>query len=303
MYSNKFVMCVLVNGQPQTEKASGIVTLPFGTEYALRFRNKHDRRAVVKIYIDGENVSGNGYIIGANDYVDIKRHHDKDRAFKFVSLDSPDAVDFGKNGPNEDKTKGLIEARFYLEKERPVVQHIHHYHPPVFIPPVPPVEHHHHYYPPLKPLDTNPQPEVWFSSNAGTHIRSTTDDGPRSMCSNDTQGTKGYSECSRTRSRSIRASSCSCNPAPQVALNEQPPVMDGCTVEGSVSGQQFYTSYIDTEDSYTSVKVFLQGFRPGVQEAATTTVEEAGDAKYCHNCGAKMAKKSANFCHVCGTKL
>jgi hypothetical protein len=101
MYSNKFVMCVLVNGQPQTEKANWVVTLPFGSEYALRFRNKHSRRAVVQIYIDGENVSGAGYVVPANDYVDIKRHHDKDRAFKFVSLDSPEQWTPGRTAPTK----------------------------------------------------------------------------------------------------------------------------------------------------------------------------------------------------------
>ena len=54
VYSNKFVMCVLVNGKPVEELANGEVQIPFNTEYVLRFRNKNDRRAVVKFWIDGE---------------------------------------------------------------------------------------------------------------------------------------------------------------------------------------------------------------------------------------------------------
>ena len=100
----------------------------------MRMRNKNSRRAVAKIYIDGENVSGGGYIIPANDVVDIKRWSEVDKAFKFVPLDSGEAVDFGKNGPNDDKIKGVVEVRFFLEKETPQVIE-HHYH------------HYNHYYP------------------------------------------------------------------------------------------------------------------------------------------------------------
>lgn len=127
-YSNRFVMCVLVDGQPQAELATNefannIVELPFNTEYSLRFRNKNNRRAVVMLFVDGENVSGSGYVIPANDYIDIHQHFGKGTAFKFVSLDSAEAVDAGKNGPNPNNAKGLIEARFYLEKEKPSINY------------------------------------------------------------------------------------------------------------------------------------------------------------------------------------
>ena len=95
VYSNKFVISILVDGNTQQELANGTVKLPFGAEYAIRLRNKNSRRAVAKLFVDGENVSGNGYIVPANDHVDIKRHWDKDVAFKFVELDSPEAVDAG----------------------------------------------------------------------------------------------------------------------------------------------------------------------------------------------------------------
>lgn len=115
-YSNKFVMSLLVNGIPQNELANGTVVIPFNTEYSLRFRNKNNVRAKVEFFIDGENCSDNGYVINANSVIDIKRHAKKDVGFKFVGLNSPEAIDQGKNGDNLNKIKGLIEARFYLEK-------------------------------------------------------------------------------------------------------------------------------------------------------------------------------------------
>lgn len=33
---------------------------------------------------------------------------------------------------------------------------------------------------------------------------------------------------------------------------------DGCTVEGSITGQTFYTTYIDVEEEFTSIKLILQ---------------------------------------------
>lgn len=108
-------MCILVNGQIAKEFPNGTTLIPFGSEYTIRFRNKNSRRAVVKFTIDDEDASSGGYIIPANDFIDIHRYAHKDVAFKFVDLNSPEAIEFGKND-NKDKNKGVIEAKFYLEK-------------------------------------------------------------------------------------------------------------------------------------------------------------------------------------------
>lgn len=268
MYSNHFVMCVLVNGQPTQELANGVVSLPFGTEYALRFRNKNDRRAVVKIFIDGENVSGGGYIVGANDHVDIKRHHDKDRSFKFVSLDSADAVDFGKNGPNTDKVKGTIEARFYLEKKQPPQ--------PVYVPVIHD-HHHHHHYPQPYPQPYPIRPQVWCTNMGGGGTTSSLggvggSSAGRPRNTRSRSFSKGTSEWNATVAglggasdfqtdasfnSGLEATTYGCA-VPPASDNEV--LKDGCTVEGYSTGQNFHTVYIDTEDTYTSLKLFLQGY-------------------------------------------
>lgn len=261
VYSNKFVLCVLLNGKPQEELANGQVKLPFGAEYALRLRNRNNRRAVVKLYIDGENVSGGGYVIPANDYVDIKRHHDVDRAFKFVALNSEDAIDYGKNGPNDDKVKGTIEARFYLEKEQPQViyrdiHHDHHHH------------HHDHYHPrpvpqpwPIRPYN----PPIWYGTCG---MSNSNEGGGTSMtCSagGGTQSSAGPRGMMRSRTKSAENYSCDV-PQPTLSFNAAPAapptpeLKDGCTVEGYSTGQSFTSTWVDTEETYTSLKVFLQGF-------------------------------------------
>lgn len=260
VYSQRLVMCVLVDGIVQKELANGQVNLPFGSEYVLRFRNKNDRRAVVQIYLDGENVSGNGYIIPANDHVDIRRHHDRDAAFKLVALDSPEAFDAGKNGANEDKQKGVIEARFYLEKKEPPRPiHIHHHHdhyqPPVVI------DHHHHhpYYP-------KPDPYPWHT--------------PYYTCSGDTKGGGATYRNSMLRTCSVGGSSVrgmyEDSPAATLGFadtyaDRSSTLQDGCTVEGGSTGQRFTSMHIELETECTVLKLFLQGYR---KEAETVAVEE-----------------------------
>lgn len=273
MYSNKFVMCVLQRGKPQKELSNGVVKLPFNCEYSLRFRNKNDRRAVVKIYIDGENVSGGGYVIRAHDYIDIKRHHDKDRAFKFVSLDSPEALDHGKDGPNYDKLKGTIEARFSLERERPQViyrdvHHDHHHH-----------HHHDHHYPRPLPIPTfppyvPPRPQPYWSSNEGLYRGGDSPDGTKFTCDAGDQTKGGMS------------SNCSLGGGTTSSLGDMTPLksrdavssfspdqelQDGATVEGYSTGQSFYSTSMNCEEAETVLKLFLQGYEG---EEAVEEVEE-----------------------------
>jgi len=236
MYSNKFVACVLIDGRPAKEFANGTVNLPFGTEYSLRFRNKHNRRAVVKIFLDGANVSETGYVIPARGSVDIHRHALEDRAFKFVSLDSEEAIDHGKNGPNNDKKKGLVEARFYLEKKPSKVVE----------------KHHHHHYP---PNPWKPWGPYW---------------GPI-YGSGGTIGSSYTCNTSNTASTEPRKKSIlrSCGFPGHTFTDmgdELLDLEDGCTVEGGSTGQMFATVYVDLETTFTSVKLFLQGFNLGVQK-------------------------------------
>lgn len=208
---------------------------------------------------------GGGYIIGANDFVDIKRHHNKDAAFKFVSLDSPDAVDFGKNGPNPDKVKGLIEARFFLEKVRPLT---------------PSVVHHHHYHPRPRP----PYYPTWSYGETpigSDSVRLSTADG---NSYSEISGSSEGSSRGRMRNRVLRSKSLSSGGAHSTVQNDysaeacyssnytqqptQQPLQDGCTVEGYSTGQNFRTIDIDLETDYVSVKLFLQGFTGPVPTVA-----------------------------------
>ena len=274
VYSSKFVMCVLVNGRPQKELANGVVKIPFG-EYALRFRNKHsNRRALVKIFIDGENVSGDGYIIPANSFIDIERWSEKAVKFKFVPLDSEEAIDFGKNGPNPDKVKGTIEARFHLEKEQPTYKPL-------------PVEHHHHHHHYPRPTPVWPTP-YWYGLGSNTSVTINTNDQCSVSYSSSDPDIATFKRISiplerRSRERTVApeatktcsmgdaisglATNCCVGPSqvnwscesPAPPVTEATPAMDGCTVEGNMSNQRFTTVTFHAEEDYVSLKLFLQG--------------------------------------------
>lgn len=227
MYSNNCVLAVLVNGTPCNELANGSVPIPFNSEYVIRVRNKDKKRRVVaKVFVDGENVAKDGIIVNPNSYVDLEGPVDLHKRFKFVSLDSPDAVDFGKNGPNHDKSKGLIEAHFHFEKEVKTAEKHHHHH------------HHYHDWPwyerPIRPIRP-----IWhqpFNPLRGTFSWS-------SDSSNDLMA------CSvQDISKSVKSA------------HVNTPLKDGCTVDGSYTSQSFSTMSLDCESEATVLKIFLQGF-------------------------------------------
>jgi len=114
MYSNKCVVCILVNGKPLKENYDGTIEIPSYTEYVLRFKNKHPEDVLVKFTIDGENVAGNGYILRANSTSDIERFADSPRKFKFVDIDSDESI---MDGKNHNAAPGLIQAQFFFRKK------------------------------------------------------------------------------------------------------------------------------------------------------------------------------------------
>jgi hypothetical protein len=214
-------------------------------------------------------VSENRYVIDAFGVVDIKRHSDTDRSFKFVSLDSKAAKKSGKDLSNPDGASGVIEARFYLEKEvKPVCI------PSPYIPRKP-------YHPPIKPYDDTPwtKPyEPWVKPRPNY---------PRPgeiYCSS--KNNSEYRNLNDINNGGIY--NCSINSS---TLRGR--VSDGCTIKGNTTGQQFGTSYVDIENYYTSIKIYLKGYEGSTIPAVSV---------YCSNCGAKPHKND-KFCRVCGNKL
>lgn len=257
-YSNHFVMCILVNGRPLKERADGIVQIPMNTEYAIRFRNKNSRRAMVNFTIDAENASGNGYIIETYSDLEIKRFADRDQMFKFVDLKSDEAQLDGKDGPNLDGVKGVIQANFYLERQ------------PTYLPVYHPTHVKYGWPRPLPPFGGYECPAaspVWFNSTSN----------PVSQMY--TNLTKNCVPCSTTDS-SIKT------------------MMEGVTVGGQSSGQTFTSAAFDAESYFVTLRVVLRGMNEPVEVTATQVDNEyctkCGAKKarkndaFCGKCGSRL---------------
>ena len=276
MYDNKFVACILVDGKPQPELRNGVTEIPFGTEYTIRFRNKNSRRAVVKFTLDGEDAGGSGYVIPANSFIDIERFADTPKKFKVAALDSADAVDYGKNG-EQDGTKGIIESRFYLEKEYTQIVE----------------QHHHHYYHECEPWYTNPWKKYTydgcFGASSSTGMKS--DNLSAQNFSSDSSLPFGSGK-SRSRGMHFAAPNASM-PAPGSVRQSQDLCLgvedsvsisadysqDVVTVEGEYSNQKFGITYIDVEDNYTTIRIQLKGVMPGEKVQLHKPVKKANDSE------------------------
>ena len=251
-YNNRFVVTILSDGNILKELANGSVPIEFNSEYKIRLRNKHSRRAICQLSIDGEDISGGGFIIPANSFIDIERPHNVAKKFKFVDLESEEAYDFGKNGQNYDKVKGTIVANFALEKEVAYV--------PIRVPYYPdPI-----WYPYLPKKTWYPDP---IGSFPGLWCQSEQKD-----CLND-----NLNSSLKLRSQSLNQISSVSSVSSVSCVNPTPPnssratlevretfdshnLKDGATVEGSNSNQRFSSVYFNHEEEWTTVKLFLQGF-------------------------------------------
>lgn len=250
-YNNKFVLTVFHNGNIVKELENGQINLPFGSEYKVRLKNKHNRRAICKLFIDGENVSGGGFIIDAHSHIDVERSVDVAKKFKFVSLDSDEAHEFGKNGPNHSKIKGTIRAEFALEKQ---------YTCDPVIPVMNPDPWKHWGYPQKRV--TWEYPKVTSSVGDGLIKYG-------NMLNKLTYESKlsdskdlSFGDDSSALKNSVFYSSICDSSAFETKTSGQVPLKDGATVEGSYSTQSFQHVYFNHDNNWYTVKVFLQGYDP-----------------------------------------
>ena len=72
MYGNKLAAAIKVDGKVLRE-FKDTVHIPFGSEYAITIKNLHTTRAVVSVYIDGDNVVPGGLVINAGQSIDLER--------------------------------------------------------------------------------------------------------------------------------------------------------------------------------------------------------------------------------------
>lgn len=121
-YNNNFIVSVLVNNKPLRElnvQGKRTCTLPFGSEYKIRLKNKHNVRAMASISIDGTDVlCGSKIVLGPKETVDVERFVDDSDGgskFKFISLEQGEQT--GEIQDPDHHENGVIRVEFEKELE------------------------------------------------------------------------------------------------------------------------------------------------------------------------------------------
>lgn len=119
MYQEKFVTAVLVAGKVLREHKD-TVYLPFGQDFALRFKNLNSVRALVRVSIDGQDATEgtSGLVVPANDTVNLERfikngNLAEGNKFKFIERTSK--IESGSRGVRLDD--GLVRVEFEFERQ------------------------------------------------------------------------------------------------------------------------------------------------------------------------------------------
>lgn len=121
MYQSKLVASLKANGKILRE-FKDTVYIPFGSEYSFLIKNLNTQRAVVNIFIDGDDVVEGGLVLNAGQEVDLERYVKngnltEGNRFKFVERN--EAIE---NGPRGIKLEdGLVRIEFQYEQPRPVL--------------------------------------------------------------------------------------------------------------------------------------------------------------------------------------
>jgi len=121
MYSHKLAAAIKVNGKVLRE-FKDTAYIPFGSEYTILVKNLNTVRAVVNIFIDGDNVVPGGLVLNAGQEVDLERsikngNLREGNRFKFIERTS--AVEDGPRGIKLED--GLIRLEYQFEQPRPVL--------------------------------------------------------------------------------------------------------------------------------------------------------------------------------------
>ena len=117
MYNNNFVVVVKHRGKVLRESTSGVVRLPFGSDYSVLLKNKDSRKAVADVEIDGEDVA-TGVIVPGNTSIELKgalnglqvRKH-----FRFIRK-TKEISNYRGDRPDD----GLVRVEYRFEKYEPV---------------------------------------------------------------------------------------------------------------------------------------------------------------------------------------
>lgn len=264
MFSQDFVLSVLQDGKICKEE-NGVVKIPFGSNYVIRLRNKHRLKCATDVYVDGEKVNEVGQIVvHGNDYIDIEgflRGGNKNTKFQFVEL-----ADGRVKQPNETQN-GLIEVKFYLQKETEVQKIVEHYYDYTYRP-------------------------IWIYRD--DYIKPWYPYGGPCWCNSHTIGSNiggGGTSTSAGITTNNSNNECYCSAESKIdssGLLGDLKSSNGATIEGNNFEQNFNSIHFDLKQEPITLRLQLVGYEADLRKCL-----------YCHS----KVKIGDKFCSKCGTKL
>jgi len=267
MYSNQFTAAIKANGKILREFKDNVY-IKFGSEYSIYLKNLSTKKALVNVYIDGENIVPGGLVLYAGQTTDLERpikNGNLNSGNKLKFIERTGSIEAHRGIKAED---GLVRIEWQFEK--------------IFVPVSPSATPAHIWNPNYNDL-------TWISNLQSTQISSmNATQHPGVACNNTLNG-----------SASAVAASVS---SPLRSLSKSMPQNEtGITVAGSKSEQQFQTaSWFATESTKHSLILQLLGeTEDNVPVQKPITVKQKQD---CPTCGRKN-KMVSKFCSECGTAL
>lgn len=270
MYNSKLVASIKANGKVLRE-FKDTVYIPFGSEYSILLKNLNTVRALINIYIDGDNVVPDGLVLNAGQEVDLQRairngNLSEGNKFKFIERTSN--IEDHRGIKLED---GLIRVEYQFEKVYPKQPNLTWT---------------------QTPYSYNGYP-TWTVNNSV--LRGSAADATPSYM----QGTVTCSDMAYTAMDMEVVATASASTA--TSFNAAPQSETGITVPGSKSDQKFVTaSWFATESEKHNIILKLLGETEDnkmIREPITVKKKPK-----CVTCG-KQNKATAKFCSECGTAL
>lgn len=269
VYKNNIVVVLKVDGKILREEGE-FVTLPFGSEYSILFKNLESRRAVIDVEIDGQDVlDGSRLILEPNSTSELegfKKGNKVTNKFKFIQKTKQIA---GYRGDKIDD--GFIRILATFEEENEWVYSYNHY-----------VDYSNN-----QKYNTGfPTPQVFYSQTISLD----------SCAETKTSGGIGHSSCGTRR---IKANSCFMDLAPTEPT--EPKQDEGITVKGNDNSKQtFKLGHTKTlEANSHTIILRLRGIKKASKFGVPVFVTSK---RKCETCG-KVSKSNVKFCSNCGTCL
>lgn len=286
MYNQKLVASIKSKGKVLRE-FKDTVYIPFGSEYSFLIKNLNTTRAVVNVFVDGENAVPGGLVINPNQQIDLERwikNGNLSQGNKFKFVERTNAIE---NGPRGIKLEdGIVRIEYQFELQRPVLFVNNHTTNTVYYPPV-------SEYPGVTDKFTLQASGVVNQVNVGGALRGvdySAGEATRTYATSATTSTLASMGVSNTRE-----------------VHDGTATMDsyvsdvGITVPGSKSTQSFQTTNVGAMDPTKHTIVLRLVGDLGNNKPVTEPVTVKAKPR-CVTCG-KQNKATAKFCGECGTAL